>query len=150
MKAKPSALENVQVPHPGMSYNPTFEDHQVHYLNCLYCQIIICLNIMTLLCVQDLLRSALTVEEERERAAQKLEKKLQLAELTHQQREEVWLEEMTQGILDGAEERGEVDGEVEGERSVVSKRPVRAEDRKTKKQRRKERERREQVCRKAD
>ena len=26
---KPSALENLEMPHPGMSYNPVFEDHQV-------------------------------------------------------------------------------------------------------------------------
>ena len=97
--------------------------------------------------LQDLLRTALTVEEERERETQKLEKKLQLAELTHQQREDVWLKEMTQGILDGGgEERDDDIGEVEGEKNIIiSKRPVRAEDRKTKKQRRKERERKTEV-----
>ena len=84
------------------------------------------------------------VEEEREKATQKLEKKLQLAELTHQEREKVWLEEMTQGILDNEiDERGTSDNE-EGE-GCIAKRPVRADDRKTKKQRRKERERKKEV-----
>ena len=104
-----------------------------------------------ILFLQDLLRTALTVEEERERETQKLEKKLQLAELTHQQREEVWLKEMTQGILDGGgEERDDDIMEVEGERNIMSKRPVRAEDRKTKKQRRKEKERKTEVRRYRD
>lgn len=87
------------------------------------------------------------VEEERERATRKLEKKLQLAELTHQEREKVWLEEMTQGILDNeVNERGTSDSEEgEAERCVLAKRPVRADDRKTKKQRRKERERKKEV-----
>ena len=87
------------------------------------------------------------MEEERERATQKLEKKLQLAELTHQEREKVWLDEMTQGILDNeVNERGTSDSEEgEGEKCVSVKRPVRADDRKTKKQRRKERERKKEV-----
>ena len=87
------------------------------------------------------------MEEQRERATQKLEKKLQLAELTHQEREKVWLEEMTQGILDSeVNERGTSDNEEgEGERYILAKRPVRADDRKTKKQRRKERERKKEV-----
>ena len=32
MEGRPSAIESVQVPHPGMSYNPTFGDHQVYTL----------------------------------------------------------------------------------------------------------------------
>ena len=93
------------------------------------------------------MRAALEVEEEREIATQKLEKKLQLAELTHQEREKVWLEEMTQGILHNEiDERGMSDKEEgEGERCVIAKRPVRADDRKTKKQRRKEKERKKEV-----
>lgn len=85
------------------------------------------------------------MEEERERAAQKLEKKLQLAELTHNQREQIWLEEMTEGILDDNRKRADDEGEIEERESILSKRPVRAEDRKTKKQRRKEREHKEEV-----
>lgn len=93
-----------------------------------------------------MLRVASGVEEEREKATQKLEKKLQLAELTHHQREQVWLEEMTEGILDDEKEKPDDEIETEEEqRSVLTKRPVRAEDRKTKKQRRKERERKQEV-----
>lgn len=97
--------------------------------------------------MQNLLQTALDVEEEREKATQKLEKKLQLAELTHQEREKVWLEEMTQGILDNkVNERDASDSdEGEGKRCVLTKRPVRADDRKTKKQKRKERERKKEV-----
>lgn len=29
MMEVPSLLQNVEFPHPGMSYNPTFDDHQV-------------------------------------------------------------------------------------------------------------------------
>ena len=58
----------------------------------------------------------------------------------------MWLEEMTQGILDNeVNERGMSDDEGEGEKCVLAKRPVRADDRKTRKQRRKERERKEEV-----
>ena len=94
---------------------------------------------------QELLHAAVSVEEERDIAAQKLGKKLQLAELTHKQREQVWLEEMTEGILDHGKEI--VDDEVEADerRSALTKRPVRAEDRKTKKQRRKEKQRKKEV-----
>ena len=84
---------------------------------------------------------AVRVEEEREKAAEQLEKKVQLAQLTHSQRERVWLDEMTEGLLsDGG---GSHSSEEEG--GVVLKRPVRAENRKTKKQRRKERMRKEAV-----
>ena len=94
---------------------------------------------------QELLHAAVSVEEERERAAQKLEKKLQLAELTHQQREQVWLDEMSEGILDNEKEIADDKVEADERRSALTKRPVRAEDRKTKKQRRKEKQRKQEV-----
>lgn len=87
----------------------------------------------------------MSVEEERERAAQKLEKKLQLAELTHKQREQVWLEEMTEGILDNEKEIADDEVEADEQRSILTKRPVRDEDRKTKKQRRKEKQHKQEV-----
>ena len=87
----------------------------------------------------------MSVEEERERAAQKLENKLQLAELTHQQREQVWLDEMSEGILDNEKEIADDKVEADERRSALTKRPVRAEDRKTKKQRRKEKQRKQEV-----
>ena len=74
-----------------------------------------------------------------------MEKKLQLAELSHHQREQVWLEEMTEGILNDGREKGGDEGDVEERTSLLTKRPVRAEDRKTKKQRRRERARKEEV-----
>ncbi len=87
---------------------------------------------------------AVKVEEERELAAKRLEKKVQLAELTHSQREKVWMDEMTEGLLSDGE--GSHVSDSEEEVDVVFKRPVRAEDRKTRKQRRKERMRKEMVC----
>lgn len=98
-----------------------------------------------LICVQSLLRKALIVEEKKLKASQKLDRRLQLSKMTHDEREKVWMEEMSEGILGGQEEGpgakevGVVEGgvAVEGE-STVGKRPVRAEERKTRKQRRKE------------
>ena len=98
--------------------------------------------------LQDLLRKALVVEERKERAAKKLERRLQLSKMTHDQREKVWQEEMSEGILGGAEQREEETSEEmkEGEeRPALVKRPIRAEERKTKKQRRKEQMRRKEV-----
>lgn len=92
---------------------------------------------------------AVTVEENKLKAAEKLNKKLQLAEMTHEQREKVWLEEMREGIpgeegsgkgAEKEEEEEEESGEV-----IVKKRPIRAEGRKTKKQRRKEQLRKKEV-----
>ncbi|XP_064403115.1 ribosome biogenesis protein NOP53-like [Halichondria panicea] len=114
---RPSALPSVELPHAGMSYNPTFEDHQ------------------------ELLGMAVEIEKGREIAAEKLEKKVQLAELTFSQREKVWMDEMTEGLLsDGGGSHGS-----DSDEDVILKRPVRAENRKTKKQRRKEKMRREMV-----
>ena len=85
------------------------------------------------------------------RASEKLAKRLQLAKLTHVEREKVWMEEMSEGIpgerrkgSGGEEEEGE-EREGEGDDTVVGKRPIRAEERKTKKQRRKELLRRKEV-----
>ena len=82
---------------------------------------------------------AVSVEEKRAIATAKLEKKLQLAKLTYSQREQVWLDEMRLHSDDDGSHSN--DDAVE----TVMKRPVRAENRKTKKQRRKERERKEEV-----
>lgn len=96
------------------------------------------------------MRKALVVEEKKEKAAKKLERRLQLSNMTHEQREKVWQEEMSEGILGGAEQGEEEvpekmkEGE-EGGSCVLVKRPIRAEERKTKKQRRKEQMRQKEV-----
>ena len=90
------------------------------------------------------------VEEEKVKAAEKLERKLQMANMTHLERERVWIEEMSEGIRGGGE--GEDDGlggeeektEEESE-APIRKRPIRAEERKTRQQRRKEMLRRREV-----
>ena len=101
---------------------------------------------------QELLRTALNVEEKRVRDTEKLEKRLQLAKLTNHEREKIWMEEMSEGIpgervrghasKGGEKEEGE---EGEGEGHSTGKRPIRAEERKTKKQRRKELLRKKEV-----
>ena len=99
------------------------------------------------------MRKALNVEEKKQRAAQKLERKLKMAKMTHEEREAVWKEEMSEGLpVEGREgEEVERDGEgmekeeEEEELCDVVKRPVRAEERKTKKQRRKEQLRKKEV-----
>ncbi len=85
------------------------------------------------------------------KAAQRLERRLQLSSMTHVQREKVWQVEMSEGILGlGWQEGKESDGagsEGEGEegQTLSKRRPIRAEERKTKKQRRKEHLRRKEV-----
>ncbi|KAL5463770.1 hypothetical protein EMCRGX_G032704 [Ephydatia muelleri] len=121
---KPSALENLEMPHPGMSYNPVFEDHQ------------------------DLVRTAVEVEEDKLKEEDKLARKLKLTPMTAQQREQVWLQEMSEGLFEditnGKEDEGG-DQEAGAELPLATlKRPVRAEDRKTHQQRRKEKLRREE------
>ena len=86
----------------------------------------------------------MNVEKLKLRVAQRLERKLQMAKMTHQEREKVWLEEMSEGVLGGKEER-ECEEDEEG--FVPRKPPVRAEDRKTKKQRRREHLRMKEVRR---
>ncbi len=66
-----------------------------------------------------------------------------MAELTHSQREKVWMEEMAEGLPSDGE--GSPASDTDQEVGVVLKRPIRAEDRKTKKQRRKERMRKDMV-----
>lgn len=86
------------------------------------------------------------MEEQKQLATEKLEKKLQLSELSHQQREQVWLDEMTEGILDKDEKGEEHFEEEEGDGELPPlKRPVRAGDKKPRRQRRKERERKEEA-----
>lgn len=94
------------------------------------------------------MRKALIVEEKKMKAAQKLERRLQLSKMTYEQREKVWQEEMSEGILGGVEKEGEESREVaeeEEEGQACTKRPIRAEERKTKKQRRIEQMRRKEV-----
>ncbi|CAF3114271.1 unnamed protein product [Rotaria sp. Silwood2] len=75
---KPSKLPAIDKPLPGLSYNPTFDDHQ------------------------DLLRKAVDVELEKERKELKLQKKLPIL-LTQNAAEPIkqsWLKEMSSGLFD--------------------------------------------------
>jgi hypothetical protein len=41
MLVVPSLLRSVELPHPGMSYNPTFEEHQVTLYSTVHVNIIV-------------------------------------------------------------------------------------------------------------
>ena len=82
------------------------------------------------------------MEEDKLKETEKLQRKLQLARMTHTEREKVWLEEMSEGIKGGGGEE-EVEEICEGELPI--KRPIRAEERKTRRQRKKEMLRKREV-----
>ncbi|CAI8041464.1 Ribosome biogenesis protein NOP53 [Geodia barretti] len=81
---RPSGLDSVPLPPPGSSYNPAFDDHQ------------------------ELLRSAVDVEEARLAADMKINKRLEAMEpMTATQREKVWQDEMIEGLIEEKEEEEE-------------------------------------------
>lgn len=94
----------------------------------------------------------MSVEEKKLKAAEKLERKLRLTQMSHMERERVWLEEMSEGVGGGGGTEGGMEGREEEEEEDVcegglslGKRPIRAEERKTRKQRRREMLRRKEV-----
>lgn len=113
---KPSLLPPVEVPHPGASYNPSYEDHQ------------------------ELLREALTVEEKREKEERHLDHVLtdMFPTRATAPTEATKLAEMSQGLFERSDDS---DSEFGGEAKNVNP-PVRAEDRKTRQKRRREHEQR--------
>jgi nucleolar protein 53 len=113
----------IEVPHPGASYNPTFEDHQ---------------SILTM---------ATEVEVAKLKKNKKLDRKVAMPSLTATEREAVWIKEM-QPIRKDSDSDSQSDGEIgyeSSEETVVRMETVRADRRKTRKQRRKESEKRTQV-----
>ncbi|XP_021340488.1 glioma tumor suppressor candidate region gene 2 protein-like, partial [Mizuhopecten yessoensis] len=116
---KPSEVSSVQVPDPGASYNPSYEDHQ------------------------NLLAKALDVEVKRERKERKLynavEAKFRTISAT--ELEENLRAEMTSGLNEEEEEQVEFTEEELEKLSVAP--PIRREDKKTKVQRNKEKSNKE-------
>jgi nucleolar protein 53 len=73
---KPSLLPAIELPHPGTSYNPTYEDHQ------------------------DLLLKAHLVELEKLKKEEKLMRNMdaKIPKMTEEQIEKLWLKEMSTGL----------------------------------------------------
>ncbi|XP_067681218.1 ribosome biogenesis protein NOP53-like isoform X1 [Haliotis asinina] len=117
---KTSTLPAVEVPHPGASYNPAYDDHQ------------------------DLLWRAHEVEVKKEKAMQKLFNALdaKFPSKDDAPTQQTWLEEMSAGLHSDPTREDEVALPAEDLDKISVNPPVRREDLKTRKQRRKERERR--------
>ncbi|XP_041350608.1 ribosome biogenesis protein NOP53-like [Gigantopelta aegis] len=121
-KKPTSELPAVEVPHPGASYNPAFDDYQ------------------------DLLLKAEEVEKKKLKAERKLYNALEgkFPLLKDTPTEKTWLEEMSAGLHD--EKAGEEDENVDTDLDKISVNPpVRREDFKTKKQKRKAREQKHEL-----
>uniref|UniRef100_A0A8C4WYZ9 Ribosome biogenesis protein NOP53 n=1 Tax=Eptatretus burgeri TaxID=7764 RepID=A0A8C4WYZ9_EPTBU len=114
-KLKPSGLVHVEVPHPGCSYNPSFEHHQ------------------------DVLREAHLIEVKKLQENEKLQKKVQLPQRKQLATEESHHMEIIEGLVQESDEEEEEEEEVVVVEEVVA-RSVSRDDKKTKQQRRKERE----------
>ncbi|KAK3591541.1 hypothetical protein CHS0354_041586 [Potamilus streckersoni] len=127
LRDKPSVFNAVEVPHPGASYNPAYEDHQ------------------------DLLMKAHHVEKKKQKQEKRLYNALdaQFPKAGQAPTQESILAEMSAGLLEEDEEKTNVEQEDQnqGEDDVLrlSNNPrVRREDKKDEKQRRKEKEKKEQ------
>ncbi|RWS17200.1 cellular protein-like protein [Dinothrombium tinctorium] len=114
---KPSLLPAVEVPHPGSSYNPSFEDHQ------------------------DLLSKAHQIELEKAKEEAHLYRVLDAyyPSAENAPTEESWLREMSQGLI-GDKEKDESENELEEneEHPLLLKTSIDAGKRKSKAQRRRE------------
>ncbi|CAG0898866.1 unnamed protein product [Darwinula stevensoni] len=112
---KQTVLPSVELPLPGTSYNPSFEEHQ------------------------ELLQKALEVEIKKEKKLQKIERQTTLMFPTADKAptEESKLLELSEGLFEEESEKPVQKVEA-GETEEIYKAPIRDEDRKTRKRRRKE------------
>jgi nucleolar protein 53 len=102
----------VEVAHPGASYNPSVDQHQT------------------------LLEEAAKQREQEMKKVKKVRRWMNgLSSLNQYEREGVWMKEISEGLFEDLPSASEDSG---SERDTVVRRPIRAEDRKTSKQRRKE------------
>lgn len=124
ISSRPNLIPSVQLPHPGMSYNPSFEDHQ------------------------DLLQKVAAKEEEEKKREEHLDRvtSAMFNRMSKEQSENQWLEEMSQGIQNKESKDEEIKEEapsneystvnpaVDGERqrSLQSRRREREEKKKQK------------------
>ncbi|XP_013790371.1 ribosome biogenesis protein NOP53-like isoform X2 [Limulus polyphemus] len=109
---KPSLLPPIEVPHPGASYNPAFDEHQ------------------------ELLQEALTKEMKHEHEDKKLQRALKVNLCEPEFLQKMWLSEMSQGLDDVVDEPEDDTVEEQLKSSYI-----RPEVRKTKSKRRREKER---------
>ncbi|XP_073247648.1 ribosome biogenesis protein NOP53-like [Porites lutea] len=112
---KTSKLKAVEICHPGASYNPSYDDHQL------------------------LLKTAHDVELKKVKEIEKLKRKVKFLSPEEAANLPTWTEEMSQGLFN-EEEKEEDELNSDDEQEGLSAAPVRAVDRKTKQQRRKEKE----------
>ncbi|CAF0957356.1 unnamed protein product [Didymodactylos carnosus] len=125
---KPSAIPAVNLPEPGASYNPSYDEHQ------------------------ELLQKALTIEIIKEKKEKKLHNQMaaKFPESAVAPTRETWLKEMSSGLFDENWDDIEDKSEVIATKSVSVGKPI-IDETKTKKQRRKERERKgEELKRKTE
>ncbi|KAK2145586.1 hypothetical protein LSH36_670g01000, partial [Paralvinella palmiformis] len=117
LTTKSSVLPSVEVPHPGSSYNPLYEEYQ------------------------DLLNKALEVEKQKEKEELRLKRTVDdlISKVTVQELKERWMKEMSSGINDDDLSDHSEDVDRDNDRLSVNP-PVRREDKKTERQRRKEQE----------
>lgn len=113
---KPSELEAVTVPHPGASYNPTFEDHQ------------------------KLLQKANSVEKQKLKEKQKLYRALDAQFPKVPISEEEYLKEMSAGIINN-ESVEEDSAEESDDMQITHRATISRDDKKTEKQRKREKTR---------
>ncbi|XP_005101730.1 ribosome biogenesis protein NOP53 [Aplysia californica] len=115
-RKKPSALNATVVPHPGASVNPAYEDHQ------------------------GLLLQARVLEVGKVKKEKKVYNSLDAKFPSREDapNESTYLEEMAAGLVDDSDEEEESDADAE--EPIAINPPVRREDRKTKKQRRVEKD----------
>ncbi|XP_078000652.1 ribosome biogenesis protein NOP53-like [Glandiceps talaboti] len=109
---KPSARPAVEPPLPGVSYNPTYDDHQ------------------------DLLRKANKVEVSKLDRERELNKQTKVPKVSETEMKETWLEEMSAGLFDHDDNEHKPE-ETQDELRPPNP-PVRRDGKKTLKQRRKE------------
>ncbi|CAD5123345.1 DgyrCDS11699 [Dimorphilus gyrociliatus] len=113
---KPSEIEAITAPHPGASYNPTFEDHQ------------------------ELLKRATEIEKKKLKEQQKIYNSLNAKFPKTPISEEEYLKEMSGGIIDN-EDAEDDSGDESDDVQVTHRATISREDKKTEKQRKKEKAR---------
>lgn len=114
---KPSEVEAVTIPHPGASYNPTFEDHQ------------------------ELLNTANHVENKKLKEKQKLYRALDAKFPKVPISEEEYLKEMSAGIIDNDSSEEDSSDKESEDLQISNRATISREDKKTEKQRKKEKTR---------
>ncbi|XP_065056251.1 ribosome biogenesis protein NOP53-like [Rhopilema esculentum] len=118
--AKPSSLKPVQICHPGASYNPEYDDHQ------------------------KILSRALEKEQAFLKNSEKLQNKLKFLTEEEFKKKPGWFQEMSEGLVPSKGSEATEDSQPGVEDIDILPKTVNPDDRKTRKQRRKELDRRKE------